>query len=70
MIELKANDYCPGAEVKLASGSPTMTVTSRFINNDCKWFCKCSWFVGDEYKEETFPIESLKIISTGLFSVR
>lgn len=41
--------------VKLKSGSPRMTISSKPTNGSIR----CQWFVGCEVKDGCFPLESL-----------
>ena len=50
-----------GDAVHLKGGSPRMTVTQ--VETDAGGFptVRCSWFVGNEAKSESFPADALKI---------
>jgi uncharacterized protein YodC (DUF2158 family) len=55
MSEIVAGDVAT-----LKSGGPEMTVTDFFKAVDGKIKASCSWFNGQDSKEDTFPLTALK----------
>ncbi len=48
-----------GTIVRLKSGGPEMTCTIQVLGNQS---VECQWFVGDEVKCGSFPVESLEVV--------